>query len=121
MRMGEKKGKRSIAIGMAASMRTGISAFQTTRARKGRTQKFDLWTADEERAFEEMMGMILIFEPSERTTVEQVVQCNLMQQWVKKCKKSRTYWEQIISRLNNDSSLTSVITVSQSALFILGI
>ncbi|KAL2864090.1 kinase-like domain-containing protein [Aspergillus lucknowensis] len=41
----------------------------------------DLFTEEEEMAFRSMMKMMLVLEPSKRATIDEVVECEWMQQW----------------------------------------
>lgn len=42
---------------------------------------FDLFSADEEAAFRDMMKLMLVLEPSKRATIDEVVKCEWMQRW----------------------------------------
>lgn len=49
------------------------------RARRAR--KVDIWSLEEQEAFEKMLKDMLIFEPNKRATIEQITQCGWMQEW----------------------------------------
>ncbi|KAF3491902.1 uncharacterized protein GIQ15_01419 [Arthroderma uncinatum] len=51
------------------------------QARDRPTLNVGLWSAEEQEAFGEMMKMMLVFEPSKRATIEEILQCDWMQQW----------------------------------------
>lgn len=46
-----------------------------------RRKKFELFGPEEERAFGEMIKLMLVLEPGERATIEDVVVCEWMQRW----------------------------------------
>lgn len=51
------------------------------RDRVRRTLDFGIWSAEEQEAFEKMMKMMLVFEPSKRATIGDVLQCDWMLKW----------------------------------------
>ncbi|KAK2732661.1 hypothetical protein FQN57_002582 [Myotisia sp. PD_48] len=54
-----------------------VEYIQNSRKRKG----YDTFPTEEENAFCDMIKSMLIFEPSERATIEGVVECEWMQRW----------------------------------------
>ncbi|RAL05778.1 kinase domain-containing protein [Aspergillus ibericus CBS 121593] len=78
---GRKNVKESLRQWYLNSTRDWNQRFSDSIQKPRERKKFDIFSAEEENAFRNMIKSMLVLEPSERATIEEVVLCEWMQRW----------------------------------------
>ena len=78
---GRKNVKESLRQWYLNSTRDWNQRFADHIQEPRRRKKYDTFSAEEENAFRNMIKSMLVLEPSERMTIEEVVDCEWMQRW----------------------------------------
>ncbi|KNG80046.1 protein kinase domain-containing protein [Aspergillus nomiae NRRL 13137] len=78
---GCKDVKESLRQWYSSSARDWNQRFTDSTQDPRERNKFDTFSEDERDAFQDMVKSMLVLEPSERATIEEVVSCEWMQRW----------------------------------------